>query len=212
MRINKPVALFLWLLAAIVPLMAAGDGWVSLFNGKDLTGWRVNENTSTFSVKEGSLVASGPRSHCFYVGDFNQHAFRDFELSVDVMTLPKANGGIYIMTGFQDQGWPLKGFEVQVNNSFPTDPRRTGSLYQVQDVTELYVKDNEWFTEHITVKGDTITVRVNDKEVVRWVQPPDWAGTKEFPERRINPGTIALQGHDPGSTTYYKNIRIRLLR
>ena len=62
------------------------------------------------------------------------------------------------------------------------------------------------------MKGNTITVRVNDKEVVRWVQPADWAGTSEFPGRRIAPGTIALQGHDAGSTTHYKNILIKPLK
>jgi len=46
---------------------------------------------------------------------------------------------------------------------------------------------------------------------VQWIQPADWAGTKGFPARRIGPGTIALQGHDAGSTVYYKNIRIKLL-
>jgi hypothetical protein len=39
----------------------------------------------------------------------------------------------------------------------------------------------------------------------------DWAGTKNFPGRRIGSGTIALQGHDPGSTVDYKNIRIKPL-
>ena len=199
-------------LITIVPLMAADDGWVSLFDGKDLTGWRVNENPGTFTVKDGAIVASGPRSHCFYVGDVGNHSFTQFELRVDVMTQPKANGGIYIMTDFQEKGWPGAGFEVQVNNSFPGDFRKTGSLYQVEDIKEQLVKDNEWFTQHIIVKGNTITVRINDKEVVRWAQPEGWAGTKDFPERRIRPGTISLQGHDPGSTTYYKNIRIRLLK
>jgi len=199
-------------LITLVPLMAADDGWVSLFNGKDLTGWRVNENPGSFTVKDGAIVASGPRSHCFYVGDVANHSFTQFELRVDVMTQPKANGGIYIMTDFQEKGWPGAGFEVQVNNSFPGDFRKTGSLYQVEDIKEQLFKDNEWFTQQIMVKGNTITVRLNNKEVVRWVQPADWAGTKEFPERRIRPGTIALQGHDPGSTTYYKNIQIRLLK
>jgi hypothetical protein len=202
----------LLVLITLVPLMAADDGWVSLFNGKDLTGWRVNENPGTFTVKDGAIVASGPRSHCFYVGDIGNHSFRQFELRAEVMTQPKANGGIYIMTDFQATGWPGAGFEVQVNNSFPGDFRKTGSLYQIEDIKEQLVKDNEWFTEHIIVKGNTITVRVNDKQVVRWRQPADWAGTKEFPERRIRPGSIALQGHDPGSTTYYKNIQIRLLK
>jgi hypothetical protein len=199
-------------LFALLPLQAADDGWVSLFNGKDLTGWKVNENPATFTVQDGAIVAKGPRSHLFYDGDVQEHTFTEFELKVDVMTLPRANGGIYILTEFQEIGWPGKGFEVQVNNSYPGDPRKTGSLYEVQDLKEDLVKDNEWFTEHIIVKGNTITVRVNDKEVVRWVQPADWAGTSEFPGRRIAPGTIALQGHDAGSTTHYKNILIKPLK
>ena len=201
-----------WLiLASLVPLAAADDGWISLFNGKDLTGWKANENAATFSVEDGAIVAHGPRSHCFYIGEFHQHMFKDFELTVDVMTRPKANGGVYILTEFQDQGWPGKGFEVQVNNTYPGDPRKTASLYEVQDVGDQLVQDNQWFTEDIVVKGDTITVKLSGKQVVQWTQPKDWAGTKDFPGRRIGPGTIALQAHDAGSTVYYKNIRIKPL-
>jgi hypothetical protein len=204
--------LVLLVLFALVPLQAADDGWVSLFNGKDLTGWKVEENPATFSVQDGAIVAQGPRSHLFYDGDVQRHAFTDFELKVDVMTLPRANGGIYILTEFQASGWPEKGFEVQVNNSYPGDPRRTGSLYEILDVPEVLVKDNVWFTEHILVKGSTIVVRVNDQEVVRWTQPAGWAGTSNTAGRRIAPGTIALQGHDAGSTTRYKNILIKPLK
>jgi Domain of Unknown Function (DUF1080) len=187
------------------------DGWVSLFNGKDLTGWKPNENEATFSVKDGAIVAHGPRSHCFYVGDYHNHVFKNFELKVDVMTEENSNGGVYVDTEFQGPGWPGKGFEVQVNNTYNTDPRRTGSLYEVSDVHEQLIPDHKWFTEDILVKGDTIVVKLDDKEVVHWTQPPDWSGTKDFAGRRIGPGTIALQGHDKGSTVYYKNIRIKVL-
>lgn len=199
------------LLAALVPLHAAEPGWIPLFNGTDLTGWQANENPQTFSVKEGAIVASGPRSHLFYTGGVRGHSFRNFELKVDVMTRPGANGGMYILTGFQESGWPGKGFEVQVNNSYVNDPRKTGSIYQIKDITTQEAKDNEWFTEHIIVKGDTITVRVNNKVVAEWTQPAGWNGTQEFPERKLSPGTIALQGHDPRSTIYYKNILIKPL-
>jgi len=60
-------------------------------------------------------------------------------------------------------------------------------------------------------KGDTITIKVDGKLVAQWTQPTNWNGTKDFAGRRIGVGTIALQGHDPGSTVYYKNIRIKLL-
>jgi hypothetical protein len=199
------------ILIALAPLCAAEKDWTDLFNGKDLTGWKANENTDTFTVQDGAIVAHGARSHCFYVGDFKNHMFTDYELKVDVMTLPGSNGGIFIGTEYQDKDWPAKGFEVQVNNTYNSDQRKTASLYEVKDNGSEVAKDNVWFTEHIIVKGDTITTNVDGKQVVQWTQPADWKGTKNFPGRRIGPGTIALQGHDPKSTVYYKNIRIKPL-
>jgi len=189
----------------------AQQGWVQLFNGKDLTGWQVNENTDTFSVEDGAIKAHGNRSHCFYTGPYKDHMFKDFELEVEVKTLPGANGGIYIDTEFQPQGWPGKGFEVQVNNTYVTDPRKTGSLYEVKDNHADVAPDNEWFTEHIVQRGDTITIQVNGKQIVQWTQPEGWDGVNDFKGRKIGVGTIALQGHDPKSTVYYRNIRIKAL-
>lgn len=199
-------------LALLLAFAAAAPAasWVSLFNGKDFTGWKVNENLPSFAIEDGAIVAKGPRSHCFYVGDIGNHNFRNFELKVDVKTLPGANGGIYIQTAYQERGWPGAGFEVQVNNSFVRDPRKTGSLYEVLDVNRQLVPDNQWFEEHIIARGDTIIVKVNGKQVVKWKQPADWKGTSDFPARRIGPGTIALQAHDKNSTVYYRNIRLKL--
>jgi hypothetical protein len=204
----------LCILLAMAPLACAQNGWVSLFNGKDFTGWKVNENTGTFTIKDGAIVSHGDRSHCFYVGPVGNHDFKDFELNVDVKTEPGSNGGIYFHTLYQDAGWPDKGFEVQVNNTH-SDPIKSGSLYHVKDIgTEVVspiVKDNEWFTEDILVKGKTVTIKLNGKQVVQWTQPDDWKGTRDFAQRAIDHGTIALQGHDPKSTVYYKNIQIKPL-
>ena len=186
-------------------------GWTSLFNGKDLTGWKVSTPAS-WTVKDGAIVANGMAGHAFYDGEFRNHMFRNFELKVDVMAKANSNGGIYVLTEYQETGFPKKGFEIQVNNTYTRDPVKTGSLYHVQDVNEAEPKDDEWFTEHIIVKGNNITVKVNDKQVVDWTQPADWNGGKEGPGRVISgPGTIALQAHDPNSTVYYKNIRIKPL-
>jgi len=202
------------LLFAACLCLSAEDGWESLFNGKDLTGWKVNENQETFTVKDGAIVSHGERSHCFYVGPVGNHDFKNFELKVDVMTEPGSNGGIYFHTIYQNQGWPDKGFEVQVNNTHG-DHIKSGSLYHVKDIgiddIKSIVKDNEWFTEHIVVRGNTVSISLNDKPIVQWTQPADWKGTSDFAQRRIDHGTIALQGHDPGSTVHYKNIRIKLL-
>lgn len=209
--LRKLLALTTALPLAALSLAAAEPGFTELFNGKDFTGWAVNENKNTFSIKDGAIVAHGPRSHCFYTGDFHNHTFRNFELKVDVMTEPGSNGGIYVLTQYQPQSWPTHGFEIQVNNSYKGDPRRTFSIYEVKDVHEVIAPDNQWFTEDILVQGDRITVKYNGKVIADWMQPSDWNGTKDFADRKIAPGTIALQGHDPGSTVHYKNIRIKAL-
>jgi hypothetical protein len=195
-------------------------GFTSLFNGKDLTGWKAGGPQESFSVQDGAIVTTGATSHLYYDGSVLGHAFRNFELKVDVMTRPGANGGIYVLTEYESSGgnvrasgrFPSKGFEIQVNNSH-TDRIRTGSLYHVSDILdESPARDGEWFTVDIVVRGDTITISVNGKQVVRWTQPADWDGGREGPGRRISgPGTIALQCHNPGSTVYYRNIRIKPL-
>jgi hypothetical protein len=195
-------------------------GFTRLFNGSDFTGWTIAGPAESFTIQDGAIVAKGQASHAYYTGPVGNHRFRDFELKVDVMTRAGSNGGVYVLTELQETGgnvrasgrFPSKGFEIQVNNSH-TDRIRSGSLYHVVDVLDQSpAKDDEWFTEHIIVKGDTITVNVNGKQVVRWTQTPDWDGGREGPGRKITgPGTIALQAHDPNSTVYYRNIRIKQL-
>jgi hypothetical protein len=183
-----------------------------LFDGKSLDGWKVGDNANTFSVEDGSIVAHGPTAHLFYDGAVNQHNFKNFEFKADVMTMPGSNSGIYFHTGYQEKSWPKKGYEVQVNNSH-TDWRRTGSLYGIQDVKEVYVKDNEWFTEYIKVEGKRVIIKVNDNVVVDYTEP---ANVNEIrgandKERVISSGTFALQGHDPNSKVYFKNIMVKAL-
>ena len=185
---------------------AVEPGFTPLFNGKDFTGWKLS-NAPSFTIENGAIVAKavGMQGHAFYDGPFMDHSFRNFELKVDVMTRQNSNGGIFILTEFVEKGWPSKGFEIQVNNSYMKDPRKTGSLYNISDIMETPAKDDEWFTEHIIVQGDTITIKVNDKQVVQWTLPKE--GSPDFGKRTITPGTVALQAHDPNSTVYYKNIR-----
>ena len=214
-----------WLAIAVLGSVGAAaqtveTGFTSIFNGRDFTGWTIAGPAESFTIQDGAIVAKGQASHAYYTGSVGNHRFRDFELKVDIMTRAGSNGGVYVLTEFQETGgnvrasgrFPSKGFEIQVNNSH-TDRIRSGSLYHVVDVLDQSpAKDDEWFTEHIIVKGDTITVNVNGKQVVRWTQTPEWDGGREGPGRRITgPGTIALQAHDPNSTVYYRNIRIKQL-
>lgn len=186
------------------------QGWISLFDGKTLNGWRVGENAETFSVENGSIAVHGNTAHLFYEGDVHNREFKNFEFKADVMTTPGSNSGMFIHTTFQESSWPNKGYEIQVNNSH-TDWRRTGSLYAVDDVRDVYVKDNEWFTESVTVQGKNIKIKINDRTVVDYNEPESVAQKIPVGGKRLSSGTFALQGHDPKSKVYFKNIMVRPL-
>jgi hypothetical protein len=180
---------------------AQKDGWISLFDGKTLNGWKASENPSTFTVSDGRIVVFGERAHLFYTGDLNNHNFKNFEFKAQVMTTPGSNSGMFIHTTYQDTGWPSKGYEIQVNATH-TDWRKTSSIYAVQDIREAAHKDDEWFTQHIIVQGKKITVKVNDKIINEYT---------EGDQGRLSSGTFALQGHDPKSKVYYKDVMVKPL-
>jgi hypothetical protein len=189
-----------------------GSGeWISLFDGKSRNGWRASERAESFSVADGQIVAHGGRSRLFYAGPVRNANFKNFELSADVMTRPGANSGIYFHTSFQESGWPRAGFEVQVNNSFKADNKKTGSLYGVRNVYQEFVHDNEWFNLNIVVRGRQVQIRLNNMLVVDYIEPnPPFRADSNF-DRVINQGTFALQGHDANSNTSFKNIRVHPL-
>jgi hypothetical protein len=190
--------------------------WVELFDGKSLDGWKASEATDSFYVQDGCIVADGkPRSHLFYMAD--PKPFKNFELEAEVKTEPGANSGIYFHTQYQDRDWPNKGYEAQINNTFPPDPRRTGSLYGVLDVKDPPTKDNEWFKYNIKVDGKHIVLKLDDQTVVDYTepeQPPKFQGR----DRRLSEGTFALQAHprakgtdETSGRTFFKSVKVRRL-
>ena len=203
--------------AGLLPLAGAADssdsaseeGWVTLFDGKSLDGWEANENPETFSVANGELVVHGKRSHLFYIGQVENHDFKNFDFKAEVMTKPSSNSGIYFHTKFQPTGWPDAGYEVQVNNTH-RDPKKTGGLYDVKDVFEQHAKDEVWFTEEIVVRGKHVEVKIDGKTVVDFTEPDDFE-VKNHPGRKVGHGTFALQGHDPVSEVHFRNIRVKVL-
>lgn len=181
-------------------------GWQKLFDGKTLSGWQVGDNAATFSVENGTIAVHGETAHMFYNGPVANHEFKDFEFKAMVMTTPGSNSGIYIHTAYQKGGWPDVGYEIQVNNSH-TDWRRSGSVYAIKDVRETFVKDNEWYEKSIIVKGKTVTVKINGKTINEYTEPD----AQDPNKRHLSSGTFALQGHDPKSLVYYKDIMVRPL-
>ncbi len=189
---------------------AKNGEWISLFDGKTMSGWSISDTPNSFWVKDGAMVVNGTRAHAFYSGDIEGHDFKNFEFKAQVMTTPGSNSGIYFHTKFQAEGWPGTGYEVQVNNS-QSDWRRTGSLYNIVDVKETYVKDNEWYTEYIKVKGNRVIVKLNDIVVVDYTEPDEPLRGEGQEKRLLSSGTFALQAHDPDSKVYYKDIMVRIL-
>jgi hypothetical protein len=205
----------LTLLLSLTLVLSAGsadkeEGWISLFDGKSLTGWKINEEPATFKVEDGKLVVNGNRGHLFYDGPVQNHDFKNFELKLEIMTFPGSNSGVYIHTKFQDNGWPSKGYEIQVNNSH-TDPKRTAGVYAIDDNLEAPAKDEEWFTMTIVVQGKRIITKVNDKVIKDYTEPDDVKRGKAYQGRVLTSGTFAIQGHDPKSKVMYKSIMVKPL-
>ncbi|HSZ56861.1 MAG TPA: DUF1080 domain-containing protein [Tepidisphaeraceae bacterium] len=219
-RRSLSIAASLMLLAAAA-LVASGDdasqaqpdkdGFYSLFNGKDLDGWKVGANAASWSVQDGQIVVHGKGpSHLFYVGPTHNHDWKDFYLKAEVMTYPHANSGIYFHTKYQESRFPDKGFECQIDCTH-SDMKKTGSLYDVVDTDYPHHKDNEWFLYEIIVKGNHVVLKVNGEVACDWHQPDDFKSPKGHADRVIDHGTIALQGHDPGSECHFKSILIKPL-
>jgi hypothetical protein len=186
------------------------DGFISLFDGKTLDGWRASDKPGTFSVENGAIVVFGPRSHLYYVGPVGNHNFKNFEWKADVMTTKGSNSGMYFHTEWQEVGWPAKGYEVQVNSTH-TDTIRTSSLYNIKNVTDSPSKDDEWFTQTVIVQGKNITIKVNGKVMVEYTEPDNVDRPADMAGRKLSSGTFALQGHDPKSKVLYKNIMVKPL-
>jgi len=195
--------------------------WQELFNGKDLTGWKANTNPDSFSVENGMLKAHATNiisSHLFYVGNQKSGTvnFKNFELEATVRCNGIANSGIFFDTAIDSGEGPHlhlgKGYEVQLNNQ-DRDQRKTGSLYAVVDLLKSPVDETQWFKIRFRVVGQHIVIWVNDKQVIDYTEesPPKRGKGRE--KRVIDPqgGAIALQAHDPTSTYYFKNIRVRII-
>jgi hypothetical protein len=224
-------------LAVAFPLAAqTDDGFVSLFDGTTLDGWKVGDNASVFSVQDGMIVmqcTNGRSSHLFYDGPVRDHSFKNFDLRVDVMTYPGCNSGIYFHTRFQNSGFPRLGIECQVDNSH-SDWRRTGSLYGIKELTwgpqtpppdnkedttvfEIPpVQDNAWYTQEIICENGKVTVKLAGKKMFTYqVEDADQEHKLISGMTWLPQGTIALQGHPPMrdhiSKACFKNIQIKIL-
>jgi hypothetical protein len=185
------------------------EGFVKLFDGKTLEGWKKSEeNPDSFHVEDGMIVVDGERAHLFYDGELAP--LKNFHFKAEVMTTPGSNSGLYFHTKYQPSGWPKYGYECQVNVTHG-DPKKTSGLYGVRDVAKPPVKDNAWYTQEIIVNGRNIKLILNGETMVDYTEPENKAAESNDFERRLGEGTFAIQAHDPKSVCYFRNIRVKPL-
>jgi hypothetical protein len=173
-------------------------GWVQLFNGKDLTGWKVYpKGTGEWKVEDGILIGSGPASHLFSERD----DYENFRYRVVASINDGGNSGQYFRTKF-GPGFP-KGYEAQINSTH-RDPVKTGSLYgfgKEATVTDILVKPDTWFTQEVIADGNHIIIKVNGKTTVDFVDK----------KNTYTKGHFALQQHDPGTVVRFKKVEMKEL-
>jgi hypothetical protein len=200
---------------AALPALAADDGWISLFNGRDLDGWRPSEHKDSWQVREGQIVADGARSHLFYTGPVQSANFKNFDLEVDCLARPGCNSGVYFHTAYQETDFPIKGFEIQVNNTADRagtyrERKKTGSLYGLRNVYKQIIADDTWFKINVSVRGKNVQIRLDGVLVVDYVEPtPPIIPAGHETERFLDRGTFALQCHNQGSVARFRSVKVR---
>jgi len=183
-----------------------------LFNGKDLSGWKVTQSdpkrvATKFEVtKEGELSAkNGP-------GDLQtEKQFDDFILQLECKTNGKfLNSGLFFRCmpdAYQN------GYEAQIQNGYLLDDRTkpidygTGAIYRRVAARKVVSNDNEWFTMTVAAKGAHIATWVNGCQTVDWT---DDRKANDNPRQglRTAKGHLSIQGHDPTTDLLFRNIRI----
>ena len=213
------------------PAEDKNDGWIALFNGKDLTGWKTHDNPNPGAY--GKVIAKTNdagkviqyagvtkddkeiplwtvKDGMLVGGGPHSHLFTekddytDFHYRVEAKINDKGNSGQYFRTQF-GPGFP-KGYEAQINATHG-DKIRTGSLYlpQVKEVlvlNEAPHKPDEFFVQEVIAEGARIQIFVNGKQTVDYTDP----------KKAFTKGHFALQGHDPGTVVTFKKIEYKPIK
>lgn len=173
----------------------AQSEWVSLFNGKDLSGWFVRGN-ATWSVQNGILTGEGGMGHIY-----TDAICTDFEAKgMFRISGTKSNSGFYFRANQpadNPDAFP-RGYEAQICNN---QDAYTGWLWKPGKPTgkasELLVKDDEWFSYRIKALGTHIEFWINDKSVMT------------YDDKEFTSGHFAIQGHNPGMKIEAKELYYR---
>jgi hypothetical protein len=209
----KRISLLITLLMVATPVSSSGQKapatkgalkWgkpITLFNGRDFTGWEFSDPSlaGSWKVEQGMLVSSGRGSNLM-----TARKFGDFKLHLEFNCAPKSNSGVYVQDRYAD----LKWLEVQIETDSEQEPpsHHTGAVYgRLAPSPELPRRAGEWQSFDITLVGRTITVVQNGQTVIDRKEVP---GNKGEPlDTHEVSGPIYLQGSEDGRVTF-RNIVI----
>ncbi|QDU39117.1 hypothetical protein Mal4_34520 [Maioricimonas rarisocia] len=181
-----------------------------LFNGEDLNGWNVVPGSeSEFTVEEEVIRVSDGPGFLETEGTYGDFVFQAEAISHG----DELNSGYFFRAMKGTEEAPSHGYEVQIHNGYKNDDRTqpanagTGAIFRRVEARRVVPNDHEWFTTTLVTSGPRIAVWVDGYHVV------DWEDTREPDEnprrgKRVEPGHISLQGHDPTTDLSFRNLRI----
>jgi len=190
------------------------EGFVSLFNGKDLSNWAENEHS--YSVEDGSIVIRPDKSggNLFTAKEYAVFIFRfEFKLT------PGANNGLGVRAPIEGNAAYL-GYELQILDNTAEvyaklEPYQYhGSVYGIIPAKRGFLNPvGEWNSQEVIMKGDKIMITLNGTVIVdgdlKEASRNGTADHKEHPGLLRTSGHIGFLGH--GSLLWFRNIRIKEL-
>lgn len=182
-------------------------GLESLFNGKDLTGWKsYPDMPSKFTV-----TAAGELHVENGSGQLEtERSFGDFVLQLECMThAPNLNSGLFFRC---IPGEKMNGYESQIHNGYRDGDRNqpldcgTGGIFRRQNARRVVGDDLAWVHKTIIAVGPHVSVWVNGYQVTDWT---DTRAADPNPRKglRVEPGTLMIQGHDATTNLSFRNLR-----
>ncbi|MFZ5999450.1 MAG: 3-keto-disaccharide hydrolase [Bacteroidota bacterium] len=193
--------LLLFLLACTLTGWAQSEK--NLFNGKDLTGWKIY-GTEKWFVEKGELVCeSGPDKQYGYLA--TEASYKNFRLTVDFFQEANGNSGVFFhssiegtkITGWQAEVAPLNSHTGGIYESYGR-----GWLIQPAPEKEKFLKVNEWNTMVVEVVGNKVTTWLNGEQMITLTDEKIGSVT----------GQVALQIHDGGGVRVrWRNLKIKEL-
>ena len=162
---------------------------ISLFNGKDLSGWTIH-GTEKWYVENGNLVCeSGPDKQYGYLS--TDKTYKNFELTLEFRQEANGNSGVFFRSsieGVKISGWQCEVAPINRHTGGIYESYGRGWLIKPDSLNEKYLKTGKWNKLKLRVVGDEVTTWLNGKQMIYLKDQKIGAGN----------GFIALQIHDGG--------------